>query len=48
MLQLHQRFIQAAKKYGSKIAVYDKATNVDYTYSRMLIASLIHKSAITV
>jgi acyl-[acyl-carrier-protein]-phospholipid O-acyltransferase/long-chain-fatty-acid--[acyl-carrier-protein] ligase len=46
MLQLHQRFIQAAKKYGSKIAVYDKATNVDYTYSRMLIASLILKEHI--
>ncbi|MCK9309013.1 MAG: AMP-binding protein [Candidatus Cloacimonetes bacterium] len=43
MLQLHQRFVQVAKKHGSKIAVYDKATNTDYTYSRMLIAALILK-----
>ncbi|MDY0151238.1 MAG: AMP-binding protein [Candidatus Cloacimonas sp.] len=46
MLQLHHRFIQIAKQYSSKIAVYDKATNVDYTYSRMLIASLILKAHI--
>ncbi len=46
MLQLHQRFVLVAKKYGSRIAVYDKATNVDYTYSRMLIASLILKEHI--
>lgn len=46
MLQLHQRFVLVAKKHGSRIAVYDKATNVDYTYSRMLIASLILKEHI--
>ncbi|MDD2227805.1 MAG: AMP-binding protein [Candidatus Cloacimonetes bacterium] len=46
MLQLHQRFVQVAKKHGSKIAVYDKATNTDYTYSRMLIAALILKEHI--
>lgn len=43
MAQLHLRFIQTAKKHSHKIAVYDKATNVDYTYGRMLIASLILK-----
>jgi len=43
MLQLHQRFIQTAKQYSSQIAVYDKATNKDYTYGKMLIASLILK-----
>lgn len=41
MLQLHQRFIKAARQFGSKTAVYDKGTGNDYTYSRMLIASLI-------
>jgi acyl-[acyl-carrier-protein]-phospholipid O-acyltransferase/long-chain-fatty-acid--[acyl-carrier-protein] ligase len=46
MLQLHHRFIQVAKKHGSKIAVYDKATNKDYTYSRMLIATFILKEHI--
>jgi acyl-[acyl-carrier-protein]-phospholipid O-acyltransferase / long-chain-fatty-acid--[acyl-carrier-protein] ligase len=43
MLQLHQRFIQVAQKRPSHIAVYDKATNQDYTYGRMLIAALILK-----
>ncbi len=47
MLQLHQRFIQAAKKFSGKIAVYDKATNNDYTYGKMLIASLILKAYIS-
>ncbi len=46
MLQLHQRFIQTAKQHGNRIAVYDKATSKDYTYSRMLIASLILKEHI--
>lgn len=46
MLQLHQRFIQVAKKYSRQIAVYDKATGNDYTYGRMLIASLILKEHI--
>lgn len=46
MLQLHHRFIKIAKKYPNKIAVYDKATNKDYTYSRMLIAALILKENI--
>ncbi len=43
MLQLHQRFIQVAKKTPDNIAVYDKATGKDYTYGRLLIASLILK-----
>lgn len=46
MSQLHLRFIQTAKKHSNKIAVYDKATNKDYTYGKMLIASLILKEHI--
>ena len=46
MLQLHQRFIQVAKERPNHMAVYDKATNKDYTYGRMLIASLILKEHI--
>jgi acyl-[acyl-carrier-protein]-phospholipid O-acyltransferase/long-chain-fatty-acid--[acyl-carrier-protein] ligase len=46
MLQLHHRFIETAKKFSSQIAVYDKATGNDYTYGRMLIASLILKEHI--
>lgn len=46
MLQLHQRFIKIAQKFGARIAVHDKATGADYTYSRMLIASLILKGHI--
>lgn len=43
MLQLHHRFMQTAKRFGSKIAIYDKATNKEYTYGKMLIAALILK-----
>jgi acyl-[acyl-carrier-protein]-phospholipid O-acyltransferase/long-chain-fatty-acid--[acyl-carrier-protein] ligase len=46
MLQLHQRFMQTAKKHSSRIAVYDKATGKDYTYGKMLIAALILKEHI--
>ncbi|MCD8479123.1 MAG: AMP-binding protein [Candidatus Cloacimonetes bacterium] len=46
MLQLHQRFIQSAKRFPKRIAVYDKATMTDYSYSRMLIASFILKEHI--
>jgi acyl-[acyl-carrier-protein]-phospholipid O-acyltransferase/long-chain-fatty-acid--[acyl-carrier-protein] ligase len=46
MLQLHQRFIQTAKRFPQRIAVYDKATMQDYTYSKMLIASFILKEHI--
>jgi acyl-[acyl-carrier-protein]-phospholipid O-acyltransferase/long-chain-fatty-acid--[acyl-carrier-protein] ligase len=46
MLQLHQRFIQSAKRFPNLIAVYDKATMTDYSYSKMLIASLILKEHI--
>ncbi|MBM4403407.1 MAG: AMP-binding protein [Candidatus Cloacimonetes bacterium] len=46
MLQLHHRFMQTAKRFGSKIAIYDKATNKEYTYGKMLIASLILKEHI--
>jgi len=41
MAQLHQRFIQVAKNFGSKTAVIDKATSKEYNYGRLLIASLI-------
>ncbi len=40
-MQLHHHFIQTAKKFGKKIAVYDIATGKDVAYERMLIASLI-------
>jgi len=43
MMQLHHRFIHSAKRFAAKIAVYDKATNKDYTYGRLLIASFILK-----
>ena len=45
-LQLHQQFIKTAQTHGNRIAVYDKATGQDYTYSKMLIASLILKEHI--
>ena len=38
---LHQKFIEVAKKYSKKIAVYDQATGKDISYDRMLIAALI-------
>lgn len=40
-MQLHKAFIQTAKRYGNKIAVYDQATGKDTTYNKLLIASLI-------
>jgi len=43
MEQLHQRFIKSAKQHSNRMAVIDKATDKDYTYGRMLIASLILK-----
>nr|HPH61899.1 hypothetical protein [Candidatus Syntrophosphaera sp.] len=46
MLQLHHRFIQTARKQGKKIAVHDQATGKDFSYGRMLIASLILKESL--
>ncbi len=46
MLQLHQRFIKTAKRFPQRIAVYDKTTGSDYSYDKMLIASLILKGYI--
>ncbi len=46
MPQLHHRFIQSAKKRGKHIAVFDQATGKDFTYGRMLIASLILKDSL--
>jgi len=40
-MQLHQKFVEVAKKQAKKIAVYDKATGKDLSYDRMLIAALI-------
>ncbi|MCF7858642.1 MAG: AMP-binding protein [Candidatus Cloacimonetes bacterium] len=40
-MQLQQKFVEVAKKYSNKIAVYDQATGKDLTYDRMLIAALI-------
>ncbi len=38
---LHHEFINTAKKYGRKIAVYDVMSKQSFTYNRLLIASLI-------
>ncbi|MEW5798415.1 MAG: AMP-binding protein [Bacteroidota bacterium] len=38
---LHHKFIDTAKKYGSKMYIIDRTTNRRITYSRALIASLI-------
>ncbi|MCK5050968.1 MAG: AMP-binding protein [Candidatus Cloacimonetes bacterium] len=40
-MQLHQKFIEVAKKHSKKIAVYDQATGKDLSYDRMLIAAFI-------
>jgi acyl-[acyl-carrier-protein]-phospholipid O-acyltransferase/long-chain-fatty-acid--[acyl-carrier-protein] ligase len=40
-MQLHHKFIETAKTYGKKVAVYDQATGKDIVYERMLLASLI-------
>jgi len=40
-MQLQQMFVDIAKRYSKKIAVYDQATGKDLTYGRMLIAALI-------
>ncbi|MCB5234234.1 MAG: AMP-binding protein [Candidatus Cloacimonetes bacterium] len=46
MLLLHQRFIQSAKKFPNRIAVYDKTTMTDFSYGKLLIASLMLKEHI--
>lgn len=46
MLLLHQRFIQTAKKFPNRIAVYDKTTMQDYSYGKLLIASFMLKEHI--
>ncbi|SDP13199.1 acyl-[acyl-carrier-protein]-phospholipid O-acyltransferase / long-chain-fatty-acid--[acyl-carrier-protein] ligase [Desulforhopalus singaporensis] len=38
---LHQRFIDIAKKFGSKKAIHDFSTNRELSYKKTLIASLI-------
>lgn len=38
---LHLKFIETAKKFRKKIAVYDQATGKDLTYEKMLLASLL-------
>jgi acyl-[acyl-carrier-protein]-phospholipid O-acyltransferase/long-chain-fatty-acid--[acyl-carrier-protein] ligase len=40
-MQLHDRFVVIAKKYGSKLAIVDRTTNRKLTYSKALIGSLI-------
>ncbi|HPR16667.1 MAG TPA: AMP-binding protein [Candidatus Cloacimonadota bacterium] len=40
-MQLQEYFVRSAKKYSSKIAVYDQGTGQDMTYEKMLIAMLI-------
>ncbi|MBT6007542.1 MAG: bifunctional acyl-ACP--phospholipid O-acyltransferase/long-chain-fatty-acid--ACP ligase, partial [Prolixibacteraceae bacterium] len=41
---LHQQFVRMAKKHGPKLAIKDKTTNRDVTYSRALIGALILSS----
>ena len=41
---LHQQFVHMAKKHASKLAVIDKTTGRNVTYSRALIGSLILSS----
>lgn len=38
---LHQQFVRTAKRLGKKIAIKDKTTKSDVTYSRALIGALI-------
>ena len=40
-MQLHERFVIVAKKYGGKLAFVDRSTNRKLTYSKALIASLV-------
>ena len=40
-MQLHDRFVVVAKKYGSKLAFVDRTTDRKLTYSKALIAALI-------
>lgn len=48
MLQLQQKCFQTAQRFPQLIAVYDKATMADYTYSKMLIASFMRKEDIPI
>ena len=41
---LHQQFVRTAKKHANKLAVIDKTTGKNVTYSRALIGSLILSS----
>jgi len=38
---LHQQFVRTAKKYSKKLAIKDKTTKSDVSYSRALIGALI-------
>ncbi|MDO9576406.1 MAG: AMP-binding protein [Candidatus Cloacimonadales bacterium] len=40
-MQLQEYFVRSAKRYSSKIAMYDQATGSDITYGKALIAALI-------
>ncbi len=40
-MQLHIAFLEIAKRYSKKIAVYDQAIEKEVTYERLLIVSLI-------
>jgi acyl-[acyl-carrier-protein]-phospholipid O-acyltransferase/long-chain-fatty-acid--[acyl-carrier-protein] ligase len=41
---LHQRFVKMAKKHANKLAIIDKTTGKNVTYSRALIGALILSS----
>ncbi len=43
---LHQMFIETAKKYKDKMAIYDQTTKRDISYEQMLIGTLILKDFI--
>ncbi len=38
---IHHQFIETAKKFGKKVAVYEQMTGKEYTYDRLLLASFL-------
>jgi len=45
-MQLQEKFLYTAKESKKKVAVIDKTLNKEYTYDKLLIASLIFKNII--
>jgi acyl-[acyl-carrier-protein]-phospholipid O-acyltransferase/long-chain-fatty-acid--[acyl-carrier-protein] ligase len=46
MKLIHKQFIEVAKKYPQKIAVYDQTLAADYSFQKILIAALIFQKKI--